>query len=152
ATEPIVRGAWLSPGAHLDLVGAFTPLMREADDEAVARASLFADKREACLQEPGDFTQPIKAGVISESSVLADLFSLTREEHPGRTRRDAGTLLTSVGLALEVLVAAQLVVRLERQYSEKLRVRRQPRCLRKRQGALQGVSGADPEHLRVALA
>lgn len=110
AAEPIVRGAWLSAGVHLDLVGSFTPHMREADDEAVTRASLFADKREACLQEPGDFTQPIKAGVISESSVLADLFALTRGEHPGRANSEEITLFKSVGLALEDLVAAQLVV------------------------------------------
>lgn len=111
ATEPIVRGAWLSPGSHLDLVGAFTPQMRESDNEAVARASLFADKREACLAEPGDFLQPIQAGIITEDSILADLFNLARREHPGRTRGDEITLFKSVGIALEDLVAAQLVMK-----------------------------------------
>lgn len=110
AVDPIVSGAWLSPGAHLDLVGSFTPLMRETDDEAIRRARLFADKREACLMEPGDLTQPLKAGVISESDLLADLFSLTRGEHPGRETDEEITLFKSVGLALEDLVAAQLVV------------------------------------------
>jgi alanine dehydrogenase len=108
-TEPLVRGAWLSPGVHLDLVGSFTPTMREADDEAIVRASLFGDKRDVCLREPGDFTQPLAAGIITESSVLADLFALTRGEHHGRKNAEEITLFKSVGLALEDLVAAQLV-------------------------------------------
>ena len=87
AAEPIVHGAWLSAGVHLDLVGSFTPHMREADDEAVTRASLFADKREACLQEPGDFTQPIKAGVISEAAACRPV-CLDPGEHPGRNSEE----------------------------------------------------------------
>lgn len=118
ASEPILRGAWLSPGVHVDLVGSFTPLMREADDDVVIRASLFADSREACLQEAGDFLQPIAAGLLSESSVLADLSALTRGDHPGRTSASEITLFKSVGLALEDLAAAQLVLQKQERHDD----------------------------------
>ncbi len=84
ATAPLVQGAWLKPGAHLDLVGGFTPAMREADDEAVRRSKVFVDYRGSTLGEAGDLTQPMEAGVIAETDVLADLFDLCGGRHPGR--------------------------------------------------------------------
>ena len=84
ATEPLVRGAWLKEGAHLDLVGGFTPAMREADDEAVRRSRVFVDYRGSTIGEAGDLTQPMAAGVLSEAQVLGDLFDLCTGWHPGR--------------------------------------------------------------------
>ncbi len=84
ATAPLVRGAWLKDGAHLDLVGGFTPAMREADDEAVRRSKVFVDFRGSTMGEAGDLTQPLEAGVITEDDVLADLFDLCEDRHPGR--------------------------------------------------------------------
>ena len=84
ATEPLVRGAWLKDGAHLDLVGGFTPAMREADDEAVRRSRVFVDYRGSTIGEAGDLTQPMAAGVLSEAEVLGDLFDLCTGWHPGR--------------------------------------------------------------------
>lgn len=110
ANDPILLGEWLSPGVHVDLVGSFTPTMREVNDEAIRRARLFADQRTACLSETGDLIQPLNAGVITEDDLLADLFALTREEHPGRESEGEITLFKSVGIALEDLVAAQLVL------------------------------------------
>ncbi|ROR34228.1 ornithine cyclodeaminase family protein [Inmirania thermothiophila] len=110
ATEPLVRGAWLRPGAHLDLVGGFTPAMREADDEAVRRARLFVDTREGALREAGDLVQPLRAGVIAETDVRGDLFALCRGEARGRTGADEITLFKSVGCALEDLAAAELAL------------------------------------------
>ena len=87
SSEPLVRGAWLKPGAHLDLVGAFTPEMRETDDEAVRRARIYVDTRAGALKEAGDIVQPLAAGIISESDIAGDLFDLCRGKAPGRHRR-----------------------------------------------------------------
>ncbi|MBY0361785.1 MAG: ornithine cyclodeaminase family protein [Phreatobacter sp.] len=111
SSNPLVSGDWLKPGAHLDLVGGYTPAMRETDDAAVRRASLFVDTRTGGLKEAGDIVDPIKRGVISTSDVKADLFDLTRGDHPGRTSADEITLFKSVGTALEDLAAAMLVWR-----------------------------------------
>lgn len=110
SAAPLVRGAWLKPGAHLDLVGAFTPAMRESDDEAARRASVFVDTRAGALREAGDIVQPIAAGAIAEADIRGDLSDLCRELHPGRTRAAEITLFKSVGTALEDLVAAELAV------------------------------------------
>ena len=107
--EPLVRGAWLKPGAHLDLVGAFTPEMRESDDNAVLRASVFVDTREGAFEEAGDIVQPLRAGLISESTVGGDLFDLCRGTIRGRQSDEEITLFKSVGTALEDLAAAALV-------------------------------------------
>jgi len=108
AHEPLVRGDWLRPGQHLDLVGAFTPAMRESDDECVRRAEVYVDTIEGALKEGGDIVQPINDGVIGRSDIKGDLFALTRGEAAGRERDDAITLFKSVGTALEDLVAAEL--------------------------------------------
>ncbi|MCG8690009.1 MAG: ornithine cyclodeaminase family protein [Minwuiales bacterium] len=107
--KPLIHGDWIKPGAHLDLVGAFLPTMRESDDSAVRRASLFVDTRTGALSEGGDIVDPIKRGVISETDILADLYDLTRGDHAGRASDDEITLFKSVGHALEDLTAAELV-------------------------------------------
>ncbi len=113
--SPVVLGQWLVPGSHLDLIGGFTPAMRETDDDAVTRASLFVDTREGALHESGDLVQPINDGLISEDDIRADLFDLTRGLHTGRQSDNEITLFKSVGLALEDLAAAGLVYRLYQQ-------------------------------------
>ncbi|PJF09689.1 ornithine cyclodeaminase family protein [Pseudorhodobacter sp. MZDSW-24AT] len=74
ARTPLIRGAWLQPGQHLDLIGAYTPAMREVDDEAMARARLFVDSRETTLGHIGELIEPIRSGAISESDVIADFY------------------------------------------------------------------------------
>jgi ornithine cyclodeaminase len=108
SAEPLVRGAWLKPGAHLDLIGAFTPKMRESDDEAVTRASVFVDTRAGALKEGGDLVIPIAAGKFDPAKVRAGLAELARGEHPGRKSENEITLFKSVGAALEDLAAAIL--------------------------------------------
>jgi ornithine cyclodeaminase len=105
---PLVRGEWLKPGAHLDLVGAFTPAMRESDDEAVRRASIYVDTRGGALSEAGDILQPLRAEVISESDIRGDLFDLCRGLAGGRDSAEEITLFKSVGTAIEDLAAAAL--------------------------------------------
>jgi alanine dehydrogenase len=108
--EPLIRGAWLPLGAHLDLVGGFTPEMREADDDAVRRARVFVDTRAGACKEGGDIVQPLRSGVLSEDDIAGDLFELTRGTRAGRRYHDQITLFKSVGTALEDLAAAQLAL------------------------------------------
>ncbi|HVW54109.1 MAG TPA: ornithine cyclodeaminase family protein [Rhizobiaceae bacterium] len=103
--EPLVKGALLRPGAHVDLVGAFTPTLRESDDEAVRRAKLYVDTRAGASKEAGDIVQPLKSGVIKPDDIVADLFELARGEKPGRQNDEDITLFKSVGAALEDLAA-----------------------------------------------
>ncbi|MDA1098955.1 MAG: ornithine cyclodeaminase family protein [Proteobacteria bacterium] len=113
SSHPLVMGAWLPAGCHLDLVGAFRPDMRECDDTAVTRARIYVDNREGAMIEGGDIAIPLANGSIKKSDVQGDLFDLTRGLVQGRTSgQDADiTLFKSVGTALEDLAAAQLVMR-----------------------------------------
>ena len=110
SATPLIRGDWLAPGTHLDLVGAQSPDAREADDTAVTRARVFCDTREGALAEAGDLIQPIEHGVLREDDIAGDLFDLSRGERAGRRFYDQITLFKSVGMALEDLAAAQLAV------------------------------------------
>jgi ornithine cyclodeaminase len=110
ATEPVVHGDWLRPGQHLDLVGAFKPSMREADDAAVAAARIVVDTRAGALKEAGDLVQALAAGVIGPSSVVGELADLATGRVAGRTDDSQITLFKSVGTALEDLAAAELVL------------------------------------------
>ena len=109
SVEPLVRGDWLRPGTHLDLVGAYKPTMRETDDACVRRASLFCDTRAGARKEGGDLAIPIAAGIVQAADVKGDLFDLARGTHPGRGSPDEITLFKSVGTAIEDLAAAILV-------------------------------------------
>ncbi len=108
ATAPLIHGAWLQPGTHLDLIGGYRPDMREADDTAIARARVFIDT-EAALSEAGDLTQPIATGAFTRAEIAGSLFTLCRGETPGRTHPHEITLFKSVGSAIEDLAAAALV-------------------------------------------
>jgi alanine dehydrogenase len=110
STAPIVRGAWLPAGVHVDLVGAFNARMRETDDAAVARADLIVvDSRAGALAEGGDIVQAIASGAIDVAAIGADLAALARGLHPGRARDADITVFKSVGFALEDLAAAEAV-------------------------------------------
>lgn len=76
ATAPLIKGAWLQPGQHLDLIGAYRPDMREVDDEAMTRARVFVDARATTLHHIGELMAPIAAGAITEADVVADFYDL----------------------------------------------------------------------------
>ena len=111
SAAPLVRGAWLKKGAHLDLVGAFTPKMRECDDEAVRRARVYVDTRGGAPKEGGDIAIPLKKRVIRLKDIRGDLFELARGKAKGRRKDSEITLFKSVGHAIEDLAAAMLVWR-----------------------------------------
>ena len=110
SNTPLIKGEWLTPGQHLDLIGGFTPLMREADDEAIKRSSVFIDT-DGVFSESGDIIDPIKSGVLKREAVKADLYGLCRNVHCGRQSSDEITLFKAVGTALEDLSAATLAYR-----------------------------------------
>ncbi len=105
ATEPVVQGAWLSAGSHLDLIGSFTPAMREADNAAFAQAGLWVDTLEG-FQKSGELMQPMRDGLISPETVRGTLFDLARGQALGRQTANERTVFKSVGIALEDLAAA----------------------------------------------
>ena len=104
---PLIQGAWLSPGTHLDLIGGFTPAMREVDDAAIARATIAIDT-DAALTEAGDLNSPLRDGVIGRDAIQTDLAGLVSGKHPGRRTEAEITLFKSVGAAIEDLAAAAL--------------------------------------------
>jgi ornithine cyclodeaminase/alanine dehydrogenase-like protein (mu-crystallin family) len=108
ANAPLVHGRWLAPGSHLDLVGSFTPQMREADDDCFAGASLYVDTEEA-LQKSGELLGPLSRGVFTQDDVRGTLAELCRGQVRGRTASAERTVFKSVGSALEDLAAAILV-------------------------------------------
>jgi len=107
AAEPVVAGRLLRPGSHLDLIGSFTPAMREADDDCLRGASLWVDTDEA-LAKSGDLLGPLARGVITQADVRGMLADLCAGRVAGRTGADERTVFKSVGTALEDLAAAML--------------------------------------------
>jgi len=97
ATEPLVMGKYLKPGTHVDLVGGYTPTMREADDETLRRACIYVNYRDATVGEVGDLTQPMEAGVIAEADILGDLFDLCQKRVAGRQNADDITVYKNGG-------------------------------------------------------
>ncbi len=105
----LVKGEQLVPGQHLDLVGSFKPTMREADDTAIAKSSVYID-HEGATFESGDISEPLRTGVISKEDIRGDLFQLCKGLRKGRKNNPEITLFKSVGHALEDLAAAQLIM------------------------------------------
>ncbi|HEY7687558.1 MAG TPA: ornithine cyclodeaminase family protein [Dongiaceae bacterium] len=113
AKEPMIKGAWLRPGQHIDLVGGFRPDMREADDEAVRRARVFIDAWFTAGAHCGDICKPLEAGIIAKDAIT-DTFQLARGEKPGRQSDSEITLFKSGGGGHEDLGTAQhLLAKLE---------------------------------------
>lgn len=109
STVPILRGAWLRPGTHVDLAGAFKPSMRETDGDVVARSRVYVDTRDGALAEAGDLLQAAAEGKFDLDHVAGDLFELCRGTVWGRKSDTEITLFKSCGTALEDLSAAIMV-------------------------------------------
>ena len=115
ATEPIVENRWLASGAHVNAVGACFPTTRELDTETVAHSSLFTDRRESCLNEAGDFILAAAEGAVGPEHIKAELGEVLAGMHPGREHEDELTVFESLGIAVEDLASAELVVRRARE-------------------------------------
>ncbi len=111
AREPVLMGDWLTPGAHLNVVGASVATAREVDTAAVLRSACFVDRRESALREAGDLVIPIREGALHESHIRAELGEILEGASDGRRTPEEITLFKSVGLAVEDLAAADIVYR-----------------------------------------
>jgi ornithine cyclodeaminase/alanine dehydrogenase-like protein (mu-crystallin family) len=105
--EPVLMGEWLSPGAHVNAVGAALPTARELDGEAVRRSRLFVDRRESAINEAGDFLIPRDQGVITNDHILGELGDVLTGIVPAREDHTDITLFKSLGLAIEDVAAAR---------------------------------------------
>lgn len=107
--EPLIRGADLTPGTHLDLVGGYTPETREADDEAMRRGRVFVDRRESAFDGVGDILQPIASGAIAAADVLGDLYDLVGGGGAGRRSPSDITVFKNAGGGHLDLMTAELI-------------------------------------------
>lgn len=109
--EPVLRGAWLAPGIHVNAVGACTPRARELDADAVARSRMIVDARESALAESGDFLLARDEGAVDDDHLVGELGEVVLGRVAGRTSDDEITLFESLGLAVEDLATALHVLR-----------------------------------------
>jgi ornithine cyclodeaminase len=115
ATEPVLFGEWLSPGAHVNAVGTSQPHARELDSAVVVRSKLYVDRRESALKEPGDIITPLKNGEITPEHIIGEIGEVLIGKAPGRANDSDITLFKSLGLAIEDLASAHFL------YAEALR-------------------------------
>jgi ornithine cyclodeaminase len=104
--EPVLEGAWISEGAHVNAVGSSVKTSRELDEHAVVRSSFFVDRRESTLAESGDFLAPLQQGLVTEAHIKAELGEVIVGQAQGRTSRNEVTLFKSLGLAVEDVAVA----------------------------------------------
>lgn len=120
ASKPFIRSAWIQPGTHVGLIGAFTVNMSEAEPALIARAQVFADHREAVLEKGGEVLHAIQQGLIAPSDIIAELAQLTlAPDADWRTDGHAITVFKSVGFASLDLIAAEMVFKNENLYEDR---------------------------------
>jgi ornithine cyclodeaminase len=107
--EPVLEGAWLAPGAHVNAAGACFAATRELDTPAVARSRLVVDRKESTIHESGDYLLAKKDGAIGEDHILGELGDLLLGRFTARRSADDVTLFKSLGIAIEDLAAAHYV-------------------------------------------
>jgi len=106
AHQPILEGAWIAPGAHVNAVGSSIRTARELDSAAMKRAALFVDRRESAQAEAGDFLIPKAEGAFGDEHILGDLGDVLLARHPGRTAAGQVTVFKSLGLSVEDVASA----------------------------------------------
>jgi len=109
ASEPVVLGAWVASGAHVNAVGAYNPATRELDSELVANARLYADRRESMLSEAGEFLIPKGEGLFGDEHIVGEIGELLAGKVAGRRSPEEITLFKSLGIAIEDLASAHRV-------------------------------------------
>jgi ornithine cyclodeaminase/alanine dehydrogenase-like protein (mu-crystallin family) len=114
SSTPVLRGAWLQPGTHVNAVGAFRPTDRELDADAIARATVVVDDRAAAAAEAGAILLAQQEGAIGDDHVTTDLSGVLLGAHRGRTRDDEITVFASTGLAIQDVATARALVEVAR--------------------------------------
>jgi alanine dehydrogenase len=111
SSTPVFSDADLKPGVHVNGIGAYTPEMQEVPPETVGRAKIVVDSRSASLAEAGDLIIPLRAGLISEAAIHGELGEVLADQIPGRLSDDEVTFFKSVGVAVQDVAVADLVLR-----------------------------------------
>jgi ornithine cyclodeaminase len=106
ASEPVLKGAWLRPGTHVNVVGSSSPVQREVDTDAVRRSRVYTDRVESAVNEAGDLMIPMKEGAITEKHILGEIGQILTKQIQGRRSADEITMFKSLGLAIEDLACA----------------------------------------------
>ena len=109
SVDPILRGAWLRPGQHIDLIGSYLPNMREADDEAVQRARIFVDNREMTSRNSGDLVIPLSTGAIAPGNIIADFYDLPRGRFSRQSDQDITLFKNGGGAHLDLMTARHIL-------------------------------------------
>ncbi|TCP40617.1 ornithine cyclodeaminase family protein [Rhodovulum marinum] len=109
STEPLIRGDWLRPGQHVDLIGAYRPDMREADDAALGRARIFVDSRATTLGHIGELKIPLEAGAIAEADVVADYYDLAGGAFARRSEDEITLFKNGGGAHLDLMTCAHIL-------------------------------------------
>ncbi|MBL4918026.1 ornithine cyclodeaminase family protein [Szabonella alba] len=109
AKEPVIRGDWLQPGQHLDLIGAYTPHMREVDDTALQRGRIFVDARSTTIHHIGELKIPIAAGAISEADVVADFYDIAAGNFTRRSDAEITIAKNGGGAHLDLMTSAYIL-------------------------------------------
>ncbi|MDO8984518.1 ornithine cyclodeaminase family protein [Cypionkella sp.] len=107
--EPLLKGAWLQPGQHIDLIGAYTPAMREADDEVMRRASLFVDSRATTVHHIGELKDPIARGVITEADIKADFYDMAQGAYRRTSDEEITVAKNGGGAHLDLMTSAYIL-------------------------------------------
>jgi len=107
--EPLVKGEWLQPGQHLDLIGAYRPDMREVDDAAMARARLFVDARATTVHHIGEVMMPIASGAITEGHIVADFYDLSKGSFERRSDEEITIAKNGGGAHLDLMTATYIL-------------------------------------------
>ncbi|MDZ4395872.1 ornithine cyclodeaminase [Cypionkella sp.] len=107
--EPLLKGEWLQPGQHIDLIGAYTPAMREADDEVMRRASVFVDSRATTVHHIGELKDPIARGVISEADIKADFYDMAQGVYRRSSDDEITVAKNGGGAHLDLMTSAYIL-------------------------------------------
>lgn len=109
ATTPLIAGEWLRPGQHVDLIGAYRPDMREADDEAVRKSRIFVDSRATTVDHIGELSDPIRRGIIDKESVVGDFYDLGSDVFRRRSDDEITLFKNGGGAHLDLMVARSVL-------------------------------------------
>jgi ornithine cyclodeaminase len=107
-TEPILQGEWLKAGQHIDLIGAYRPDMREADDAALKKARIFVDSRATTIEHIGELKRPIAAGVITADDVVADYYDIASGTFARGNDAEITLFKNGGGAHLDLMTAAYI--------------------------------------------
>ena len=109
STSPFIKGEWIKEGTHVDLIGAYRPDMREADDSLLVKAHIFVDSRETAIHDIGELATPIKNGIIKENDVIADFYQLCNDEQGRQTEAEITLFKNGGGAHLDLMTALYIM-------------------------------------------